>query len=131
MGLYDRKRMIDHHFDISLPIAQIGTYADETMEKLLRLSGVKQCFTFGHVADGNIHFIVDRNSDDLDLKEAINNTVYEPLKDLGGSVSAEHGIGLDKKAYLRHSRSEEEIALMNTLKDALDPRHILNRGRVL
>jgi FAD/FMN-containing dehydrogenase len=56
--------------------------------------------------------------------------VYRPLAAIGGSVSAEHGIGLEKRAYLPLSRSAAEIATMRLLKQALDPRGILNPGKV-
>ena len=58
-------------------------------------------------------------------------TIYGPLRALGGSVSAEHGIGIEKRDYLSWSRSEEEIALMRLLKSTLDPNNILNPGKVL
>jgi FAD/FMN-containing dehydrogenase len=57
--------------------------------------------------------------------------VYEPLAARGGSVSAEHGIGLEKQPWLPLSRNAAELALMRRLKDALDPKSILNPGRVL
>jgi FAD/FMN-containing dehydrogenase len=56
--------------------------------------------------------------------------VYRPLAAIGGSVSAEHGIGLEKRAYLPLSRSPEEITAMRTIKRALDPKGILNPGKV-
>jgi FAD/FMN-containing dehydrogenase len=56
--------------------------------------------------------------------------VYEPLRKSGGSVSAEHGVGLEKKPYLDISRSSTEIALMRTLKRALDSKGILNPGKI-
>ena len=56
--------------------------------------------------------------------------MYAPLADIGGSVSAEHGIGLEKKPYLSWCRSDAEIAVMRALKDALDPQRILNPGKV-
>ena len=117
---------IDQHFDISLPISHIGRYVDDTLPKLKSIEGVNEVYTFGHVADGNIHFIVDKLNASDDLRVAINHVVYGPLKNLGGSVSAEHGIGVDKKNYLELSREPEEIALMRTLKSALDPKNILN-----
>ena len=61
---------------------------------------------------------------------AIEAAVYDPLKALRGSVSAEHGIGLEKKSWLGHSRSPAEVKLMQTLREALDPRGILNPGKV-
>jgi FAD/FMN-containing dehydrogenase len=56
--------------------------------------------------------------------------VYEPLRAIKGSVSAEHGIGLEKKSYLNISKTEEEIKLMKKLKKSLDPNNILNPGKV-
>ena len=56
--------------------------------------------------------------------------LYRPLKEVGGSVSAEHGIGIHKKAYLATSRSKEEIDMMKTLKLTFDPLNILNPGRI-
>jgi len=122
---------IDHHFDISIPIPEIGVYVDETVKKLNLIDGVHKVFAFGHVADGNIHFIVDKENVSPALKKDIDLTVYTPLKKLGGSVSAEHGIGLHKKAYLDLCRSPEEIALMKVLKKALDPKNLLNPGKVI
>ena len=56
--------------------------------------------------------------------------IYEALGRRHGVISAEHGIGLDKREYLKHSRSMDEIALMKTLKQALDPKGILNPGKI-
>ena len=56
--------------------------------------------------------------------------VYEPLRSFRGSVSAEHGIGLEKKNYLGISRTDEELALMKSLKNNLDPNNILNPGKI-
>jgi len=117
---------LDQHFDISLPIGEIGAYVDETLLKLLAIDGVHNAYAFGHVADGNIHFIVDKENASNNLKRAIDNVVYFPLQKSGGSVSAEHGIGVDKRDYLRLCRTSEEIELMRTLKIALDPKNILN-----
>jgi len=116
----------DHHFDVSLPIASIGEYAAKTITELKKLDFVNAVYTFGHVADGNIHFIVDRTSTTQDDINTINEIVYQPLEKLNGSISAEHGIGVHKKAYLKYSRSEAEINLMKLLKRSLDPNGILN-----
>jgi FAD/FMN-containing dehydrogenase len=64
------------------------------------------------------------------LKKQIERAVYTPLQALGGSVSGEHGVGLEKKAWLGVCRSAAEISLMQQLKQALDPKQILNPGRV-
>ena len=91
---------------------------------------VERVVTFRPVSDGNIHLIIGKKTDDPGLTRKINDIVYLPLKELGGSVSAEHGIGLDKRDYLHLCRSEEEINLMKYLKRSLDPLGILNEGRI-
>jgi FAD/FMN-containing dehydrogenase len=85
--------------------------------------------TFGHLADGNIHMIAWTEGEKS--SEAIYKLIYQMLKEYGGTVTAEHGIGAIKADYLKLCRSESEIALMRTLKQAMDPNNILNPGRVL
>ncbi len=121
----------DQHFDISLPTAKIGQTLDDVGKNLKATTGVVNFVTFGHIADGNVHIVVGKSNDSKELTHTINTIVYEPLKEIGGSISAEHGIGEHKKAYLSYSRSEAELNLMKTLKHALDPRSILNRGKIV
>ena len=121
----------DQHFDISLPIPVIGKEVDLAIEQLEQLDVVEYIFPFGHVADGNIHFIVGKKENSPAIVEAINTIIYANLAENNGSVSAEHGIGLDKKAYLSTSRSKAEIELMRLLKKTLDPKGILNPGRII
>ena len=91
---------------------------------------------FGHMGDGNIHFNLSQppGSDaSIFLARApeIHVLVHAIVAEMGGSVSAEHGIGRNKRPYLRLSRTEPELALMGTIKSALDPAGILNPRRVL
>ena len=124
------EKEFDQHFDISIPVDLIGDVIDQIIEKLESIDGVKTIFPFGHIADGNIHFIIGKDSDDEDLKSAINDVIYNATEKINGSISAEHGIGLDKKKYLVKSRSEDEINLMRLIKKSIDPKNILNPGRV-
>lgn len=121
----------DQHFDISLPIPVIGKEVDLIIAALEKLPFVEKIFPFGHVADGNIHFIIGKQEDSPEIIKAINAIVYANLSKNKGSVSAEHGIGLDKKGYLNTSRTPDEIALMRLLKKTLDPKNILNPGRII
>jgi len=121
----------DQHFDISLPIPTIGQVLAAIAKQLHKLPKVNQVHIFGHVADGNIHLIIGKTEQSQELINQINDIIYQPLKALGGSVSAEHGIGLHKKAYLHFCRTTTEIQLMKTLKKALDPKKLLNPQKVL
>ena len=116
-------------FDVSLRLSKMEGYVAEVNRRLEATFGDYVNFAFGHVGDGNIHFGTSAGSDES-AQEGVKRAVYEPLAAIGGSVSAEHGIGLDKKKYLHLSRNDEEIALMRTLKRALDPNGILNPGKV-
>lgn len=119
------------NFDISLPISEIGTYVDAIFNILNEIPEVDNFFAHGHVADGNIHFLISKTNNTPELTDKINKTIYAPLTDLGGSVSAEHGIGTHKKPYLKFCRSIEEIQLMQSLKNTMDSRSILNRNKIL
>lgn len=120
----------DQHFDISLPIALIGSYIAARYESLALIKGVEQIYAFGHVADGNIHFMIGKSNLSEGLKKEIDYCIYDGLKAIGGSVSAEHGIGTHKKAYLELCRTPEEIALMRSLKSCMDPKGLLNPGKI-
>lgn len=120
----------DQHFDISLPIPLIGETINTMLKKLKELPFVEEAYSFGHIADGNIHLIVGKSGQSEEYIHEINQIVYGPLQEIGGSVSAEHGIGVHKKKYLHLCRSETEIQLMKTLKQSLDPSGILNQGKI-
>ncbi|PQJ30657.1 FAD-binding oxidoreductase [Nonlabens arenilitoris] len=120
----------DQHFDISLPIPLIGQYIADRYKSLSQIEGVEQVFAFGHVADGNIHFMVGKTNLSPELKKQIDHCIYDGLKEMGGSVSAEHGIGTHKKDYLKLCRSIEEITLMKSIKSIMDPKSLLNPGKI-
>ena len=126
-----KKSKYDQHFDISLPIPVIENEVNIAIKKLNNLPYVENIFVFGHLADGNIHFIIGKSNNDEEKTKKINDIIYKNLKKNSGSVSAEHGIGMDKKAYLKTSRSKAEIDLMSKLKKSLDPKNILNTGRII
>ncbi|MDJ0813494.1 MAG: FAD-binding oxidoreductase [Woeseiaceae bacterium] len=117
-------------YDVSLPIDAMPTYVDRLKQGVGDWRGDASCDVFGHLADGNLHIFV-RPSDSEEHRESADRIVYESLEGLGGSISAEHGIGIDKRRWLSISRSDTEIALMRTLKQALDPKNLLNPGKIL
>ncbi|MEM9621066.1 MAG: FAD-binding oxidoreductase [Pseudomonadota bacterium] len=117
-------------FDVSLRIPLMPDYVAEVNRRLAGQFKQYENFTLGHMGDGNLHFAIGVGDDSADARRAVEACVYAPLADIGGSVSAEHGVGLEKKPYLQIARSEAEIDLMRTLKKALDPKGILNPGKI-
>ena len=117
------------NFDVSVPINRMADFLAQLETEIKTLLPDTTILVFGHIGDGNLHliFTVNRKED----KKTIYDVVYKHVNGYNGSVSAEHGIGMMKRAYLHLSRSDEEIALMKLLKQAVDPKNILNPGRVL
>ena len=120
-------------FDVSVPIARMESYVDELRTGLAAEFPDRElhCIVFGHLGDGNLHPTVAVGESGPEVRRRVEARVYGPLRERGGSVSAEHGIGLEKQPYLSWSRGPAEIEMMRTLKRALDPKGILNPGRVI
>ena len=118
-------------FDISFAIRDIGRAATEC-DSLLR-AGWPGCtaLVYGHLGDGNLHLIVHVPDVAQQPAQAVEATIYDLVRRYGGAVSAEHGIGTVKRKVLGHSRSPDELAAMRAIKAALDPKNILNPGKVL
>ena len=117
-------------FDVSVPIGDIGRFMAACRARLAADLPTSQSVWFGHIADSNIHITVRVPEAEHQPVKEINRIVYDCVQEFAGSISAEHGIGLLKKPYLSCSRSDAEIAMMRTLKSALDPRGILNPGKI-
>ena len=128
-ALYQRKPVF--LYDVSLPIREMEGYVAEVQRRLRLRWPHSRCDVIGHIGDGNLHFFVHPGCGGENLHEQSDEDVYVPLASIGGSISAEHGIGTEKREHLHISRSEDEIALMRLLKRSLDPQGILNPGKVL
>ena len=118
-------------YDVSLPVKAMKGYEELVMERIKERWPQSDCYSLAHVGDNNLHWFILPRDESPGAHEDISAIVYEPLKRLHGSVSAEHGIGMEKKAYLGLTRSEEELQTMRLLKRSLDPNNILGRGRIL
>ena len=117
-------------FDVSIPTAKIGVFADEVDARLKQRWPEMKVLYFGHAADGNLHISIHLD-DKVGTEKEMDDLVYDIVGEWKGSISAEHGIGLHKRPYLSRSRSDAELALMRTLKTAMDPKGILNPGKVI
>jgi len=118
-------------FDVSMPIAKMENYISDLKNDLrVQWGDTARLCVFGHLGDGNLHIVVSPRPWTDDVQSIAEAIVYKPLQAIGGSISAEHGIGLEKRDWLHISRSPEEIALMKTLKHALDPKGLLNPGKI-
>ncbi len=124
-----------HKNDVALPIAALEAFCAELDQVFARRWQGWEICLFGHIGDGNLHINVMK-PDDLDraaflarTKEA-DEDLFSLVRAHGGSISAEHGIGLLKKPYLGFTRPPEQIALMREIKRVLDPRGILNPGKI-
>ncbi len=122
--------------DVSVPVASVGRFIAVADAAVTKIVPDIRVVAFGHVGDGNVHYNLSqpKGTDPasfLQQKDILADVVYEIVDRLGGSISAEHGIGQAKRDHLRHSRSEVEIGLMRTIKAALDPGNLMNPGKVI
>jgi len=120
--------------DVSVPIGRMQEFLRRCGQALHELEPTAKPVIFGHVGDGNLHYNLtvpsDLANDPLRVGR-VTTTIYDLVAELGGSFSAEHGVGVTKKAYLERYREGAEIDLMRRLKHALDPRNTLNPGKVI
>lgn len=118
-------------FDVSLPIGSANDYVDTITERIKSDIVDVRIAAFGHLGDNNIHISVLTGDRSGKSERLVQEHIYSALKPYRGAISAEHGIGLEKRDWLSISRTEEEINLMKTLKRSLDPNNILNPGKVI
>jgi len=116
--------------DISVPVSRIPEFIEALDRQLPRAFAGAQIFCFGHVGDGNLHYNIGPATL-LPQREAVNRIVYDAVARLGGSISAEHGLGQLKREAIRRQKSPLELELMRALKTALDPKGLMNPGKVL
>lgn len=122
--------------DIALPLSRLAQFIAQTAPALAERFPGCRVVVFGHVGDGNLHYNLSHanaadNADLLARQSEVRAYVHDRVHALGGSISAEHGIGQLKREALRRYKSEVEMALMRSLKDSLDPAGLLNPGKVI
>jgi FAD/FMN-containing dehydrogenase len=122
--------------DVSVPVAQIPAFVARATAAVLARVPDGRMLVYGHVGDGNLHFNVSQPAngtpaDFLAHTAAIGEAVYGEVRAFRGSISAEHGIGRLKRRELAQYKGTAELELMRALKSAIDPRGIMNPGKVL
>ena len=122
--------------DISVPVSRIPAFLARAIPLVEDMIPGVRPVPFGHLGDGNLHFNLSQPEDGdrevfLDRWEEINRAVHELVVEMGGSISAEHGIGRMKVEELKHFKSAVELELMARVKAALDPDNLMNPGKVL
>ena len=121
-----------HKYDVTLPLPRLDEGVRRARELVAGLAPGARLWAFGHVGDGNLHLnVTGLEPDDEQLGERCDAAVLGMVAELGGSISAEHGIGVAKRGFLHLARSPEEISAFRAIKAALDPDGILNPGVLL
>lgn len=119
-------------FDVGLPGSEAAGFAARITKRLRARWAEAVVLVYGHLGDNNLHVVVHVPPAGSDQPKAeIDEIVYSAIGEIGGSISAEHGIGLTKRRYLPLSRSPAELATMRSVKAALDPRGIMNPGKIV
>lgn len=117
-------------FDVGIPITRMGAAVAAIESGIATLYPTARVLSYGHIGDSNLHVVVNVPEAGRDQPEGpVKARIYDIVRDLGGTISAEHGIGAIKRDYLSYSRTREEIALMGRIKHLLDPKGILNPAK--
>ncbi len=122
--------------DVSVPVSCVPELIERASAELARRFPDIRIVAFGHVGDGNIHYNCSKSERQeaqafFDQAEAVNHIVYEVVQALGGSISAEHGLGVLKREEIKRYKGELELEMMRSIKRTLDPNNLMNPGKVL
>jgi FAD/FMN-containing dehydrogenase len=116
--------------DVSVPVSRIAEFVDRAGASLRERFGEIAIYCFGHVGDGNLHYNVGSEAL-MGRREEVSRVVYDTLDAFGGSISAEHGLGQLKREEIRRHKHPLELELMRSLKRTLDPKGLMNPGKLL
>ncbi len=126
---FARKPAIDT--DVALPLDKVAAFLDGIHARLPDLDADAETLSVAHLGDGNVHFTVFPSSDDATHHDAIVSAVEDVVQALGGTFSAEHGVGLSKRNSMARRKDPVAMAVMAQIKAALDPQNLMNPGKIL
>ncbi len=116
---------IPHKLDVALPVSRLAEFVDRAISAVEAAAPGARTFVYGHICEGNLHFgIIGPEPED----EAVDDAVLGLVVEMGGTTSAEHGVGIAKTGWLARDRGAADVAAMRAIKLALDPRSMLNPG---
>jgi FAD/FMN-containing dehydrogenase len=132
----ERAEGVSVKHDISVPVSKIVEFLEKSEAALKAAFPEVEIIAFGHLGDGNIHYnagMAAPNCESFVARESasVNKIVYDIVTSLGGSISAEHGLGQLKRDTIKHYRSPVEIEMMRVIKRTFDPNNIMNPGKVI
>lgn len=127
----DRVYPHGYWYDVSVPHARLDSYVTHCTEQLAEIDPDLKFFAFGHLGDGNLHITISKGVPTKGLYNRLAKVLFEDLLKAGGSFSAEHGIGTEKKHALEVYGDPGKLAVMRSIKRLLDPHNIMNPGKVI
>ena len=122
---------VSYKHDISVPLSRVATFLERAEDALTRTYPGMRMFAFGHLGDGNIHFNPLRGSATEPTLDQVNGIVHDLVAELGGSISAEHGVGRLRREELFRYKSDTELEMMAAVKRVFDPDNLMNPGKVI
>lgn len=120
-------------FDVSVPLSHLGTYVERCSASFADIEEGLAPFVFGHLGDGNLHIMLNRSAEAISPETlvAIEAVLYDTIRSIGGSFSAEHGVGSKRIHALYGTADPVKLSFMQVIKHALDPSGIMNPGKVV
>jgi FAD/FMN-containing dehydrogenase len=119
-------------YDVSMGVSDMPAFVDAARKNVSAAFPNAQMAFYGHAGDGNLHALVTIGAPmDAEIQRRLDTGIFDAVRDANGSISAEHGIGVSRAPFLSWTRSPRELQLMKALKEAFDPQHILNPGKLM
>lgn len=117
--------------DVALPLDAVAPFLTAIHNRLPALDAAAETLSVAHLGDGNVHFTIFPSRDDAALADTLLQAVEDEVQRLGGTFSAEHGVGLSKKPSMARHKDPVALAVMAQIKQALDPLNLMNPGKIL